>query len=73
MDTNLRIELNKALAVIETMGRDLPTDEAYELYRHIGTRQELLRKRLSRDGAFGKKTCNDVSLGLLSPVEAIAS
>ena len=73
MDANHQIELAKALAVIDTLGRSLPTDEAYELYRHIGTRQELLRKRLGREGVFGKKVVQTTEVSVLSVVEAIAS
>jgi len=71
MDTTTQFEMAKALAVIDTLGRNLPTEEALNLFRHVGTRQEALRKRLSREGAFKTTIAQSSGIKVLSAVSAV--
>lgn len=69
-DLNTKLQLATALATIETLGRELPIEEALELFRHLGTRSAVLRQRLSREGCFNKAIANGRSVTVLSAVVA---
>lgn len=56
MDITLKLELGKLLATIDTLSRELSPEDALLLFRHLGTKQEALRKRLSVQGVFTVKS-----------------
>jgi hypothetical protein len=58
MDIATKIELGKLLGTIDTLSRELSPEDALLLYRHLGTKQEALRKRLSVQGVFKKVSTN---------------
>lgn len=70
MDISLKLELGRLLATIDTLSRELSPEDALLLYRHLGTKQEALRKRLSVQGIFQQKvtTNGNGSVKVLSQV-----
>ncbi len=66
MDIHTQLELAKALATLDVMEEGLPTKEALDLYRNLSRRQNSLRQRLTREGAFEQKQVTGSNVVVIS-------